>query len=78
MAETSKVGHGANAGLQLGPEGDRLIRQWEGLRLKAYRDTEGILTIGYGTTAASGVVFGPDRSTCTPPWRASTAPKSSG
>jgi GH24 family phage-related lysozyme (muramidase) len=60
MVETVKAGHGANAGLRLGPKGDQLIRQWEGLRLKAYRDTEGILTIGYGTTAASGVVFGPD------------------
>lgn len=26
------------------------IKQWEGLRLKAYRDTAGVLTIGYGHT----------------------------
>lgn len=33
-----------------------LIRKFEGLRLKAYRDPVGIWTIGYGTTA--GVVGG--------------------
>lgn len=28
-----------------------LIKKWEGLRLKAYRCSAGVLTIGYGTTA---------------------------
>ena len=32
-----------------------LIKQFEGLRLKAYKDPVGIWTIGYGTTAAAGV-----------------------
>lgn len=27
-----------------------LIRQWEGIRLEAYRDIAGVLTIGYGST----------------------------
>jgi lysozyme len=30
------------------------IKQWEGLRLKAYRDEAGILTIGYGYTSVAG------------------------
>jgi len=32
-----------------------LIKRFEGLMLRAYRDTRGILTIGYGTTAAADV-----------------------
>ncbi|ALA19359.1 MULTISPECIES: lysozyme [Chelatococcus] len=32
-------------------EGLRLIKQWEGLRLRAYRDSGGIWTIGYGHTS---------------------------
>lgn len=35
-------------------EGLAHIRQWEGLRLEAYRDVAGIWTIGYGHTAAAG------------------------
>jgi lysozyme len=54
-AANTPVGHGANAGLTLGPRGAELIRRWESLRLKAYLDTEGIPTIGYGTTSASGI-----------------------
>lgn len=30
------------------------IKQWEGLKLKAYRDVAGILTVGYGHTSAAG------------------------
>lgn len=30
-----------------------LIRRWEGLRLKAYLDTGGVWTIGYGHTATA-------------------------
>ena len=36
-----------------------LIKRFEGLVLSAYRDTRGILTIGYGTTAAAGVGIDP-------------------
>jgi lysozyme len=32
-----------------------LIRQFEGLKLKAYQDTVGVWTIGYGTIAVNGV-----------------------
>ena len=31
-----------------------LIKSWEGLRLNAYKDSGGILTIGYGHTSAAG------------------------
>lgn len=32
-----------------------LIKRFEGLRLKAYRDSVGVLTIGYGTTTRAGI-----------------------
>lgn len=32
-----------------------LIKEFEGFRAKAYRDSVGVWTIGYGTTAAAGV-----------------------
>ena len=32
-----------------------LVKEFEGLRLTAYRDAVGVWTIGYGTTAAAGV-----------------------
>lgn len=32
-----------------------LIKSFEGLRLKSYKDSVGVLTIGYGTTTAAGV-----------------------
>jgi lysozyme len=32
-----------------------LVKEFEGLRLKAYKDAVGVLTIGYGTTAAAGL-----------------------
>jgi len=35
-------------------EGLELLKRWEGLRLKAYRDAGGVLTIGYGHTSAAG------------------------
>lgn len=35
---------------KISDEGLRLIKQWEGLRLTAYRDVGGVLTIGYGST----------------------------
>jgi lysozyme len=36
-----------------------LVKEFEGLRLKAYRDSAGVLTIGYGTTAAAGLGITP-------------------
>lgn len=35
---------------RIGPKGLALIKASEGLRLKAYRDVVGVLTIGYGST----------------------------
>ncbi len=40
--------------MKITPEGLDLIRQHEGLRLKAYRDPVGVWTIGYGHTGAAG------------------------
>ena len=36
-----------------------LIREFEGLRLDAYKDSVGVVTIGYGTTAMAGVGIKP-------------------
>ncbi len=36
-------------------KGRKLLRDREGMRLKAYRDTKGILTIGVGHTSAAGL-----------------------
>lgn len=40
--------------MQTNAEGLSLIKLYEGLRLKAYKDPVGILTIGYGHTSAAG------------------------
>jgi len=37
-----------------------LVKEFEGLRLTAYRDAVGVWTIGYGTTAAAGVGIRPE------------------
>lgn len=37
--------------MRISPEGISFIKSFEGLRLKAYRDGGGVLTIGYGHTA---------------------------
>lgn len=39
---------------KISKEGLELIKQWEGLRLEAYRDTACIWTIGYGHTSKAG------------------------
>lgn len=36
-----------------------LVEEFEGLRLKAYKDAVGVWTIGYGTTAAAGLGIDP-------------------
>ena len=36
-----------------------LVKEFEGLKLKAYKDAVGVLTIGYGTTAAAGLGIDP-------------------
>lgn len=39
---------------KINKDGLNLIKQWEGKKLTAYKDTGGILTIGYGHTSAAG------------------------
>jgi lysozyme len=41
-----------NLAMQTSPRGMDLIRKFEALRLEAYRDAVGVLTIGYGHTGA--------------------------
>jgi lysozyme len=36
-----------------------LVKKWEGLRLEAYKDSVGVWTIGYGTTARAGLGIDP-------------------
>lgn len=53
MAEVEKIPpvQGAErVSRRISPEGLAFIKQWEGLRLEAYRCTAGALTIGYGHT----------------------------
>ena len=40
--------------MKLSPEGYKVLHEREGLRLEAYLDTRGILTIGLGHTTAAG------------------------
>ncbi|UNE54372.1 lysozyme [Bartonella machadoae] len=42
---------------KISSEGLALIKQWEGLRLNAYKDAIGIWTIGYGHTNSAGKPF---------------------
>ncbi|WP_336278485.1 lysozyme [Bartonella sp. CB175] len=42
---------------KISKEGLALIKQWEGLRLHAYKDAAGVWTIGYGHTTQSGKPF---------------------
>ena len=39
---------------QISPHGLEKLKQWEGLKTKAYKDVGGVWTIGYGHTAAAG------------------------
>ncbi|MCZ2328882.1 lysozyme [Bartonella sp. F02] len=39
---------------RISKEGLALIKQWEGLRLRAYQDAVGVWTIGYGHTTKAG------------------------
>lgn len=40
--------------MKVSPDGLALIKRWEGCRLKAYQDSVGFWTIGYGHTSAAG------------------------
>lgn len=40
--------------MKINEAGLQIIKEFEGLRLKAYRDTGGVLTVGYGHTSAAG------------------------
>jgi lysozyme len=53
----------STANRRINDEGLALIKQWEGLRLQAYRDPIGIWTIGYGhtLTAREGLTIAPSR-----------------
>ncbi|PIT67903.1 lysozyme [Bartonella tribocorum] len=42
---------------KISSSGLALIKQWEGLRLQAYKDTIGVWTIGYGHTSTAGKPF---------------------
>lgn len=33
-----------------------LLKRWEGCRLKSYKDSAGIWTVGYGLTSAAGII----------------------
>ena len=39
---------------QISPHGLAKLKQWEGLKTKAYKDAGGVWTIGYGHTAVAG------------------------
>lgn len=43
-----------NMNRRINVAGLSLVKQWEGLKTKAYRDVAGIWTIGYGHTSAAG------------------------
>jgi lysozyme len=43
--------------MNTGPQGQDLIKRFEGLRLEAYQCSAGVWTIGYGHTSAAGGVF---------------------
>jgi lysozyme len=45
--------------MNIDPRAIDLVKLFEGCELKAYRDPVGIITIGYGTTAAAGVGIDP-------------------
>ena len=39
---------------QISPHGLEKLKQWEGLKTKAYKDAGGVWTVGYGHTATAG------------------------
>lgn len=43
-----------NMNRRVNAAGLSLVKQWEGLKTKAYRDVAGVWTIGYGHTSAAG------------------------
>jgi len=42
--------------MKISRAGLELIKRWEGCELKAYKDSVGVWTIGYGLTSAAGIV----------------------
>lgn len=42
--------------MKMSKTGLDLLKRWEGCRLKAYRDSVGVWTIGYGLTSAAGII----------------------
>jgi len=40
--------------MKINRAGIELLKRWEGCRLKAYRDSVGVLTVGFGHTSAAG------------------------
>ena len=40
--------------MKINDDGLRILKSYEGLELKAYKDSVGVLTIGYGHTSAAG------------------------
>ena len=45
--------------MRINKEGIELVKKFEGLRLRAYKDSAGVWTIGYGTTARADVGIKP-------------------
>lgn len=45
--------------MKINEAGLALVKEFEGFRAKAYQDSAGVWTIGYGTTAAAGVGISP-------------------
>jgi len=54
-----------NLKMEFSPEGLALLKQWEGLRLRAYKDSGGVWTIGYGhiETAKPGMTITEEQAT---------------
>ncbi|MEL6383811.1 MAG: lysozyme [Cyanobacteria bacterium J06626_18] len=50
----SSTGGSTSATGQINSDGLRIVKEFEGLELRAYQDSVGVWTIGYGHTAAAG------------------------
>ena len=54
----SSSGGGSSSNLKISQKGLNLIKRFEGCRLSAYKDSVGVVTIGYGTTNAVSDIIG--------------------